>query len=160
MFQPAMFVYRSVQRGKRIHSWPSRCCISVTPSSWPQSLQAICCDDAKHPHQKITIQNGGPVSTVQPGIFFLENQWFNLPRFLLKKRMILYQLTALPITTVHEIPNVLRRICPDFAPLHDAFADNLQTSCPIPIRDATAKQKKSNGATPQTLEREIDVSFF
>ena len=41
---------------------------------------------------------------------------------------------------MHEIPNVLRRICPDFAPLHDAFADNLQTSCPIPIRDAIAKQ--------------------
>ena len=73
--------------------------------------------------------------------------------------MILYQLTA-PNKAMHEIPNVLRRICPDFAPLHDASADNLQTSCPIPIRDATAKQKKSNGATAQTSEREIDVSFL
>ena len=45
-----------------------------------------------------------------------------------------------PNKAMHEIPNVLRRIGPDVAPLPDAFADNLQTSCPIPIRDATAKQ--------------------
>lgn len=74
------------------------------------------------------------------GFLFLETNGSIYQGFCEKKRMILYQLSALPIKPCVKFPTFFAEFAPDFAPLPDAFADNLQTSCPIPIRNATAKQ--------------------